>query len=230
MRGRLLAAGNWMMYSQYESSDHPLRQESRPAFTQTVHAVCFDCNHGWMKSLEDALSDVLTGMINGQDTRLTDEQQSLLGAWSLKTAMMLQIADLGYDGDLVSPKHHFAELYALKRALPADVTAWVARVDDQQNRIDFSADRLADGIGQDANTVPRPRYEPYFFTFRVKRLAIQIAGIDPNHPLRTHFLKNSVWDDFISTISPLGDGVWPPTLSLTFNAYGVFSSRFLRSP
>src|SRR4051812_22801435 len=65
----------------------PRRWTGTP-FSATVRAVCDECNHGWMSSLEGSAKPILTPLIHGEVQELPPDVQQLVAAWCFKTALV----------------------------------------------------------------------------------------------------------------------------------------------
>ncbi len=63
-----------------------MRQHVMGAFV--AGSVCYDCNHGWMSTLENEVKHVLTRLVGDpiQLESLTDLERFTLARWTLKTA------------------------------------------------------------------------------------------------------------------------------------------------
>lgn len=55
-----------------------------------ARAVCAACNNSWMSQIEQSVSTILPGLIEGRRTLLSAEGQEALARWSVKTILMLQ--------------------------------------------------------------------------------------------------------------------------------------------
>lgn len=98
-------------------------------FEQTVRDFCARCNGGWMNDLENQVAPFLGPMVrDGRPTRLTQQMQSDLAAWAVKTACVLQRF---YPADSVIPASEYHSFYNEKRALPKQFV-WIA------NRFQFT--------------------------------------------------------------------------------------------
>jgi len=53
-----------------------------------VKTVCGVCNNGWMSNLEADNIPIIGTMLEDKSTSLDEQQQRLVAAWSVKTAMM----------------------------------------------------------------------------------------------------------------------------------------------
>ena len=61
----------------------------------TTHAVCRDCNGGWLSAFENQIKPLAAPLIVGDRTvalALAPESQALLAAWAYKMAMLLDVA------------------------------------------------------------------------------------------------------------------------------------------
>jgi hypothetical protein len=58
---------------------------------EKTNQVCGDCNHGWMSRIEEAARPVLTPMIEGRATDLSEQDQLTIVSWLTKTAFVLEL-------------------------------------------------------------------------------------------------------------------------------------------
>lgn len=66
-----------------------MRQHVMGAFV--AGSVCYDCNHGWMSTLENEVKGILTRLVDDpiQLQALTDLERFTPARWTLKTAAVL---------------------------------------------------------------------------------------------------------------------------------------------
>jgi hypothetical protein len=100
------------------------RRWTSSPFTATVRAVCDDCNHGWMSSLEGVAKPVLTPLIHGESRDLSADDQRLIAVWAFKTALvaMLSSSDEERARGYGVPPAEYVALYATRgnpQPLPA---------------------------------------------------------------------------------------------------------------
>jgi hypothetical protein len=62
----------------------------------TVRAVCANCNNGWMAKLETEAKPILTRINADRRWSLSPSDVSVVRRWAIKTALMLERADLEY--------------------------------------------------------------------------------------------------------------------------------------
>jgi hypothetical protein len=65
------------------------RRFSKHAYSVTVGVVCKKCNNGWMSDLELRVKPYLEAMLHGRGRDLHEGGLRTLGAWALKTSMMM---------------------------------------------------------------------------------------------------------------------------------------------
>jgi hypothetical protein len=68
------------------------RQWSAKPFKTTVKLVCAACNNGWLSTLESTAKPVLAPLIRGEFRRLPYDDQTLIAAWTCKTALVSLLA------------------------------------------------------------------------------------------------------------------------------------------
>jgi hypothetical protein len=95
---------------------------------QTVKTVCGVCNNGWMSALESANIPIIGCMFDDISIPLDREQQTLVAAWSTKTAMVL---------DSTRPRAINTRFYEKEecvkmresRTIPDRTRVWLGRLD-----------------------------------------------------------------------------------------------------
>jgi hypothetical protein len=89
---------------------------------RTARVVCAKCNNGWMASLEQEASIVLTPLLQGQSGTLSEADLEVLARWAFKTAYVLDAASPGAGANF--PGEHRR---ALREGvgLPARCAVWM---------------------------------------------------------------------------------------------------------
>jgi hypothetical protein len=77
--------------------------------------VCRKCNEGWMSRLEESVSRVMAGLLEGRPKHLAPYDQALLGMWAVKTSLNYDAARVPR---LVPPEVGTRVLYRRGGALP----------------------------------------------------------------------------------------------------------------
>jgi hypothetical protein len=80
--------------------------------------VCARCNNTWLSVIENDGRGVLSPMVKGLRTQLSEEQQLVAATWAYRTALMLDLAG----GDLVPAGYHRA--FRLERRPPTSCVVW----------------------------------------------------------------------------------------------------------
>jgi hypothetical protein len=91
------------------------------AITKKLRVVCRDCNHGWMKALEEQARPILTPLIRGEPINLDLDQQRTLAEWITLKAM---IAEHNVPADVVVPEEDRVKFFT-DRAIPSYIHIWV---------------------------------------------------------------------------------------------------------
>jgi hypothetical protein len=94
-----------------------------------VKTVCGQCNNGWMSDLENDSIPVIGSMLQGLTVPIREDQQRLISAWAVKTAIMMDSLK-GRD-----PKKRFylkEECVSLRlhRTIPAHTRVWLGHYND----------------------------------------------------------------------------------------------------
>jgi hypothetical protein len=79
---------NRMTYSNGLLTKHPERKRGSTSAFKYPN-VCTKCNNGWMSDLEERVQPIITPMIHGNATTLTESELKIVGCWASKTAVMI---------------------------------------------------------------------------------------------------------------------------------------------
>jgi hypothetical protein len=127
--------------------------------------VCTRCNNRWLSVLETDVQPILAPMIRGEERTLSANEQRLLAAWAVKTAMMLDLTS----PTPVIPVGFFQHVRQTREALPSNVV-WVGGYLGNRKAIWAEHRGLHLGI---------PETEPpngFVTTFTVFRVLFQVLG------------------------------------------------------
>jgi len=91
------------------------------AITKKLRVVCRDCNHGWMKAIEDAAIPVLKPLIRGEPIVLDRAQQKVLAEW---ICLKMMVAEHNVPADVVVPQTDRSAFFA-DRTIPDYFRIWV---------------------------------------------------------------------------------------------------------
>ncbi len=83
------------------------RQEARGSLRVRVGSVCRKCNNEWMSALQTDVRPILEPMLDDTNTPLSHDDQRILAAWAMMTALTLQEAG----EEAVIPEEHAHALY-----------------------------------------------------------------------------------------------------------------------
>jgi hypothetical protein len=181
---------------------------------QTVGTVCRTCNNGWMSGLEAENIPLMGSLLHDISAPLDAAQQSLLSAWTMKTAMV-------FDSVNRRTRTSFYERdecknLRLTRSIPDRVHIWMGRSSISTGLAAIGTDLsivMSDGlqVGMGCAT-----------TLVVGHLALQVLAM---HIFSEHTDKNigeinpkpGRWNEMLSTIWPIGGRsvAWPPPVTFT---------------
>jgi len=189
-----------------------------PGLDVTVETVCRCCNHGWMGTLEDKASQVLTPMIqSGQETSLYAARRSLLAVWATKTAMMFEQVHPDNAG---IPPEHYGELYRDHTRPPQHTVVWMGRYDPSDTSLRYKFVPL-----HSPDSVYRPgRGEAYGSSFTVGQVCFLVFGHPVHEQVAVEYQELG-----IVRIYPVHRGVdvtWPPEAHLSFFGFASLADSF----
>jgi hypothetical protein len=111
-------------YQNYVKGQPPAPSKRRHTLNldMQVKQVCESCNGGWMSDLEVAVMEVLPSICDDSKKSITQDEQTTLANWAVKTAIMIQ-----YTG-----QKPFVPLFRRKWVFehhtpPPDTGIWIAR-------------------------------------------------------------------------------------------------------
>lgn len=184
--------------------------------SHVTRLVCHDCNTGWMSRLEGRSAPLLTPMIEGHPTTLSQDEQLIVATWATKTAMVLELAidKPGHfsaeDCRLVMPPHDrppgYLRIFAAAvegLIRPWDAGALVAHVQ---------------GGGQDILV--------HIYTLQINMLVLQVIRPDP--PPSVYGALNSIptaRGHEIPLFPPVDGFFWPPKESLSNETLNQYRAR-----
>ncbi len=177
---------------------------------QKIKTVCGVCNNGWMSQLERENIPIIGNMFADLSIPLDESQQTLLAAWTVKTAMVVDSVQ-GRD-----PKRRFYRRdecvsMRLHRAIPPRTRIWIGR--------STLSSLSAIGTLVGAFNPDRPEKMPgMVVNIVVGHLAIQIFSfrVEPEDPaIRDPEPKPGNWDSMLMQVWPTRrtSATWPPPVT-----------------
>ena len=152
----------------------------RDAFEVEIEAICHACNTGWMHRIEMQISKWIgPSLNNGTGTFPLDQhQREVVGAWAVKTGLMVELALRELRHPSFVPESHFGWLYEHREhpSPPPGCVIWMFGVS-----LNFGSGkwlRLASSnslrLVEDGVGVP----PAYFVTFHTGLIGFQVFGPD----------------------------------------------------
>jgi hypothetical protein len=190
---------------------------------QKIKTVCSVCNNGWMSQLEDENIPIIGCMFADVAIPLDEGQQSLVSAWAVKTAMVVDSIQ-GRDLSRRFYKRDECVSMRLYRTIPPRTRIWIGHSAlSALSAIGtlvgaFNADRTAKMPGMVVNIV-------------VGHLAIQVFSfrVEPEDPsIKDPEPKPGNWEDLLMPIWPTWRNAltWPPKATFT-NRVGPYPIALL---
>lgn len=201
------------------------------AFDATVKRACKPCNEGWMSDLEGKAKPILVPMMFAESQRipLSVEQQRILAAWVLKTALVsdFYLPEQAYWPEL------YSQFYAEKAPSRMQTAVWMAghngptgRLRSRIGTVDLF---LTSDYGRDGVLIPVPKYKREFgisCSLQLLHAVFQVIVYRGHYgPIRTRpvpgvrHLSSQIWP----VKAPV---VWPPfQTALTDRGLAEFFGR-----
>src|SRR5258708_793109 len=122
------------------------------AITKKLRVVCRDCNHGWMKAMEETVRPILTPLIKGEPIVLNKDQQRTLAEWIV---MKMMVAEHNVPSEAVVPQADRDRFFA-DRTIPSYFLIWVISSNSEKWRSRYIRHNATFGLpGRPAPTVRR---------------------------------------------------------------------------
>ena len=178
-----------------------------------VKSVCGFCNNGWMSDLEAQCIPLIGSLMQDISAPLDTSQQSLLSAWAVKTAMVL---------DSTNPRERQSfyekaecEKLRLSSTIPDRTRVWIGR----SSLNGLHADGTDVGIVTPDGTMIAKGNAT---TFIVGHLAIQVFAVHPLPEYKDKTINEIAprpgpWNELLIQIWPANSRsvTWPPPLTFT---------------
>lgn len=193
--------------------------------------VCIQCNNEWMSDLENAAIPVMTPLIRGKAMTLNTGQQTTIGAWATKCAMLFDAHDAGdvfYDR---LDRLHF------RRSLtpPLNSTGiWLGRYNTTGSSRAFTEHRTLRTPLQRSGHPVKSHVHTMAFGFLVLQIVSIKRTVHERGAIRINFQHavNLPWDKLTVEVWPnalhLKPARWPPSLSFDDSIYHLqlLANRF----
>lgn len=168
--------------------------------------LCHGCNTGWMARLEGRAAPLLTPMILGHPTTLSQPDQITVATWAVKTAMVLETA-MDTEEDYFTQEQR--DIVMRHDRPPALVRVRAAAIEDLIPPLHYACTRLE--IQRDGAYFANM----HLYTLQTSVLVLQVLRPHPPPPRNTDFLVPVVSDDFeVPVFPPIAEFFWPPKRSL----------------
>jgi len=172
-----------------------------------------------MNDLEKAVRHYMGPMLHGVSINLAREQQELITAWIVKTAMVLEATEPKRPPFYTQDER---DAMRLRSAVPVRSLVWLGRFAGSQ--------LLADAIDIKLNVDGVPKVaDGYIATFIMGQFLAQILTAHypfhyNNKPMRIHLLDGP-WDRTLVDIWPTRISAdWPPSLAFSKSGFPFYSS------
>jgi hypothetical protein len=192
------------------------------SFDLKIEAVCGDCNHGWMSTLETEIQPLLSGVIrDGESMGFSKRDRAKLAAFTFKNAVIANYLNPAREPFFTRAAR---ERFRLSKQIPPSVGAWFsALVAPTLTGLNFG---YVLGLQTGDEYRVWDDLEIYVYTFAVGYLVLQLRAfrwanfVDRGRDLPRSLPQKPFWDDCSITFWPnFGRAVdlvrWPPPKCLT---------------
>ena len=185
-----------------------------------ARVVCTRCNNGWMNNLEGSVRPLITRLITdpNAEVQLSAEQLTVIAAWVVKCAMVLEYASPGSRQIYTQEQRRFL----MDNLMPPDnVTVWLAKYRGERTLHDtVKYLKSADSLFRGQTT-----------TVVIGHLGLQVmTGSWPTARAgRVRSDDHERWATYLVQVWPLPDRAsrWPPSQTVTDADLVAFTDRFL---
>jgi hypothetical protein len=206
----------------YHSTDTTYRETN--VMRLKVRRVCTVCNNEWMSNLEKRAKPLLLPMIEGRPTVIAEERDKrTLGAWALKTLMMLEYAKP--ERESLIPRPHCVFLRTYQRP-PQQVKVWMGALPAELPNAP-RARRFWERATYRKGPLPASdELKLYLGAISIKQLVFRIEGFFGDDVVRRYMDKSGRprLEDLALQIWPPGDDQvkWPPPMLETEESLRAF--------
>ncbi|HZY73144.1 MAG TPA: hypothetical protein VFE22_08570 [Edaphobacter sp.] len=184
----------------------------RPNPELKMKTVCGVCNNGWMSGLEAENIPVIGEMLTDMPLELNENQQRLVAAWSVKTAMMSDSMKGRNASNRFYTRDECADM-RLARTIPPRTLIWIGRVDGMHLALTGNDFTLNDPAGNrlatnTANTIVAGHFVTQVVTVHINQPGVTLEAI----PCK---IRN--WNENLIQIWPIQQPIvhWPQTACFT---------------
>ena len=179
--------------------------------------VCHSCNTGWMSRLEGRAAPLLTPMIQGRPTALSQADQLVVATWATKTAIVVE--------PTLNKPDHFPpdqrQIVMNEDRPPGFLRIFAAAIEDLIPPIHAGA-LLAQVEGGPVT------FRVHFYTLQINTLVLQVIRPDPQPPVYSALGEVSVAREREIPLFPPVEGFfWPPKESLTNETLDQYRARIV---
>jgi len=195
---------------------------STPLIEVVTKRVCEPCNTLWLRRIEDSARPILTGLIDGSTSRITESEQWLIARWFYKTILTLHLAKTGrVDDPGIFGHDGFTNFYESAQ-LPANLLVALCGYQGRLPMVRFAI------AAHDSTAVTI-----FFHYYRVVLLVAVISQRTDLHvPKGFHEFRHVLWprrrrDDW-GVPDPTAPVSWPPKGILDERSVDDLRHRWLR--
>lgn len=175
----------------------------------TVKTVCRSCNNGWMSDLESENIPIIGNTLQDIAVPLDQAQQTTVGAWAMKTAMMSDSTKGRLAPNRFYKRGECVNM-RLTREIPARTLIWIGRI-DSMHLADVGTDFTLAGLDKkriamgSVSTIVAGHFVTQVVTVHIEKHGTEISALS---------CKMGNWDESLIQIWPIKKPTvhWPPPL------------------
>ena len=201
-----------------EGTDPHASWES-PSITAKVRIACRPCNSGWMSNLEASVKPVLSPMMEGQRRDLDSDSQTIITAWAIKMAMVMEFVRPRDPRYFTSGERRSIMESALPTsALGAHV--WLGAFTGPTETLRSAFSRLSRSADIGAGGA-------YRMVLVLRQLVLQVF-VERGSARHDIYIRPGNWDECLVPIwPPTHHVVWPPPVAISEHSLTLVRDRFM---
>lgn len=171
-------------------------------FEIVVRRVCADCNHGWMREMDNDVRPLIEGMLDGQARSLSIVEQTTVATWATKMMLTWQAANIRRQCVVGDELYRWFERH--RQPLPGS-RIWLCHYTDTE-RGPFVSHQWGVSFAPEGDPGPQPGdpINGFSVTFALGQLGFWLFNADlPGKSAGSNRMLDLIWP-------ALSESYWPP--------------------